>query len=278
MAKTEKAKPEKAAKKEKKVKVKKAETREGEKSGGGLVFAIVSLLSALLVIAAVLAAFLFVIVKFNVLGVADTYRSSIEKVPVLNLALAREDVSDPEEMTLEELIGKYNAKVAENDELRSDVDYANSRIDELSKAKNDYDAQTMIYNEKTSQLEQKVMTLEAEKKQLDDMKYDLERAIAAGDKEAFAQYFETVSPEVAQEIYSQIIQGQKSDDEHKKFISLFQTLDTKASAQIIETLGSSRIDFITETLSAVKKDIAADIIGQLTPNLAAQVTLRMSGN
>ena len=269
----------KAVKAAKPAKAEKASKRNGDAAkGGGVLFAAVSLVSALFVIAAVLAAFLFVIVKMNALGVAETYRESIEKVPVLNLALPKEEASDPREMELPELINKYEKLEAENDELKIEIDASNKKIDDLSKAKNDYEAQTLIYNEKTAQLEQKVMTLEAEKKQLDDMKYELERAAASGDKEAFAQYFESVSPEVAQEIYSQIIQSQKSDEEERKFISLFQTLDTKASAQIVETLGSSRLDFIAETLSAIKKDVAADIIGQLTPELAAQVTLKLSGN
>lgn len=272
----------KKAKKEsvKKVKVKKsaAAVTEKTKRGGGFVFALVSLLSALLVIAAVLCGFLFLIVKFNLLGVADTYREPIEKVPVLRLALPAPEGEEPAEMTLEELTVRYNSVVGENERLNTEIDTANNRIDELSRAKSEYDAKALINDEKTAQLEQKVIELEANKKQLDDMKYDLERAAANGDKEAFAKYFESVSPEVAQEIYAQIMQQDKTDADKQKFIKLFQTLDTKTSAQIIETLGSSRIDFITETLAALKRDVAADIISNLQPDLAAQVTLRLSGN
>lgn len=267
------------AKKEKKAKVKKdvAEGGNKEKKGGGVIFAIVSLLSALLVIVAVLGGFLFFIVKMNAFGVADIYKDQIAKVPLLNLALPKVE-PEPSEMTLEELLAKYESTEAEKTKLQGDLDSANSQIEDLSKAKSEFDAQTMVYNEKTAQLQQQIATFEANKKQLEDMKYDLDRIVATGDKAAFATYYEGVSPEVAQEIYAQIIQEKKSDDELKKFRKLFETIDTKTSAQIIETLGPNRIDFITETLAALKKEITAEIISNLSPELAAQVTLRLSGN
>ena len=256
----------------------KAKIKSEKHRGGGILFSIVSLLSALLVIAVVLAAFLFTVIRMNFLGVADTYRDSIENVPLLKIALPKVENTDPNNMTLDELLVLYNQSKTDNEQLKNDVDSANKRIEELSKAKSDYDAQTLINNEKTEQLQQQVMTLEANKKQLDDMKYDLERIAANGDKEAFAKYYADVSPEVAQDIYAQIIQEQKAGDEKKEFIKLFSALDTKASVDIIETLGASRIDFIADTLKSVKRDIAAEIIASLSPELAAQITLRLSGN
>ena len=264
------------AKKAKKAKaVKNTEAKETKK-GGGVLFAFVSLLSALLVIAVVLAGFLFAVVKLNVLGVADTYRDELTKVPVLSIALPKEVKTDPDEMTLDELAAAYNASLRENDSLKNDIDSANRRIEELSRAKSEFDAQIIINEEKTEQLKERVLALEAEKKKLGDMKYELERAIAAGDKDAFSKHFESVSPEVAMEIYAQIVRENKSNEEQRRFIKLFETIDTKASAAIVETLGSPRIDFICETLGAVKKDIAADIIAKLPPELAAQITLRLS--
>jgi len=267
------------AKKEKKEKVKREKNAEsGVKKGGGFLFAVVSLLSAILVIGAVLAGFLFMIVKINALGVADTYRDSIANIPVLNLALPKEEKADPAEMTFPELLAVYETKIAENDELKDEIDNANRRIEELSQAKSELDARIMINDEKTDQLLQQVLTYEANKKQLDDLKYELDRIIANGDKEAFARFYEVVNPEVAQVIYTQIVQEEKSGEEKTKFIKLFQSIDTKVSAEIIETLGSGRIDFITDTLAALKRDVAAEIIANLTPELAAQITLRLSGN
>jgi hypothetical protein len=275
------------AKKEKKEKKEKAAkgaqpgnagaSPDGGKSGG-VIYSAAALLSALLVIAFVIGGFLFFIVKADVFGVSDTYRDSIEKIPVLSLALPEIAKIDPSDMTFEELVAKFEAEAGKNDALSAEIDAANDRIEELSQAKSEFDAMTLVLEEKNSQLERQVALLEANKKELDDMRYDVERTVASGDKAAFAKYYESVSPEVAQEIYAQALQEEKGDEEKKRFIKLFETLDTKTSAQIIETLGPSRIDFITETLNAVKRDIAAEIIGQLNAELAAQVTLRLSGN
>jgi len=266
------------AKKAKKVNAKSNTANGAAKKGGGVLFAVVSLFSALLVIGVVLAGFLFFIVKMNVLGVADTYRETIANTPILNLALPVQEKTDPKEMTLEELMAVYDKAIEENAQLKYEIESANKRIDELSKAKSEFDAQIIINNEKEEQLRRQLDAYETNKKQLEDMKYDLERAAATGDSAAFAKYFENVSPEVAQEIYSQIIQGDKADEEKRKYIRLFETLDTKASAAIIETLGSARIDFISDTLGTIKRDIAADIIANLTPQLGAQITLRLAGN
>ena len=265
--------------KEKKEKEKKAKaTDKPEGKSGGLLYSIAALLSALLVIGVVIAGFLFFIVRMNAFGVSDTYRDAFKKIPLLNMALPALANEDPSEMTFDELVAKVKAQSEQNDALQNEIDAANDRIEELSKVKGEFDAMELVYIEKNTQLENQIAELEANKKQLDDLKYELERDIASGDKAAFAKYYETVSPEIAQEIYAQSINEAKSNDEKKKFIKLFETMDTKTSAQIIETLGSSRIDFITETLKAVKKDIAAEIIGQLNAELAAQVTIRLSGN
>jgi len=255
-----------------------ASVSEKKRAGGGILYSLVSLLAALLVIAAVLGGFLFMLIRMNVLGVADTYRDSIQNIPVLNLALPKEGITDPNEMTFAELLNVYNASLAENNRLKNEINEANRRIEELGLAKSEYDANILINDEKTERLQQLLLDHEANRKQLDDMRYELERAAAAGDQDAFAQYFETVSPEVAQDIYAQIITERRINEEQKEFIKLFQSLDTKTSAQIIETLGSARLDFITDTLGAIKRDIAAEIIQNLSPEMAAQITLRLSGN
>lgn len=265
------------AKKDKKINSS-VKTDQSDKKGGGILFAIVSLLSAILVIAAVLAGFIFVVVKTNTFGVADAYKDSIANIPVLKMALPKEEKTDPAEMTVGELTALYDTKLADNENLTAELNDANKRIEELSKAKSELDAQIMVHSEKADQLMKQVLALEANKKQLEDMKYDLDRIVAAGDGAAFSKYYEGVSPEIAQEIYAQIIQKREADDEKKQFIKLFGTLDTKASAKIIETLGSGRIEFISDTLNSLKKDVAADIIANLTPELAAQITLRLSGN
>ncbi|MDR1440692.1 MAG: hypothetical protein LBJ10_12080 [Clostridiales bacterium] len=249
------------------------------KQGGGAVFAIVSLLSALLIIAVVLAGFMFFILKMNVMGVADTYREALEKVPLLNLALPPKEGESPalEEMAPEDLAEMVRKLEADKAALESQKAQADAEIERLRKFEDEYNALVLVNNEKTDSLQRQSDALAAEKKTLEEMRYELERLAAEGDTAGFAKYFEGVSPEVAQEIYAQIMQQQQAGEQSKDFIKMIEAVDTKATAAIFESLGNARIDLIVETLKSMKRDIAAEIIAQLTPALAASVTTRLAG-
>ena len=250
---------------------------ESEKKGGGILFAIISLISALLVIAVVLLGCLFFVIKTNLMGVSDTYRDAIVKVPLINLALPQEEVeSEPGNMTFEELVKRYETLESEKNALEVQEKKLLSDMEELRKFQDEYNGLVIVNEEKTSTLEKRVADLEAEKKMLEDRKYEVERLIAEGDKDGFAKYFETVSPEVAQEIYAQIVRGNQTNAEAKEFIKLYETMDTSASAEIFEKLGTERLDLIAETLRGMKRDIAVEILAGMSPEFAAAVTLRLA--
>ena len=250
---------------------------ESAKKGGGFLFAIISLISALLVIAVVLLGCLFFVIKTNLMGVSDTYRDAIEKVPLINLALPQEEIeSEPGNMTFEELVKKYETLESEKKALEVQEKKLLSDMEDLRKFQDEYNGLVIVNEEKTSALEKRVADLEAEKKMFEDRKYEVERLIAEGDKEGFAQYFETVSPEVAQEIYAQIVRGNQTNAEAKEFIKLYETMDTSASAEIFEQLGTERLDLIAETLRGMKRDIAVEILAGMSPEFAAAVTLRLA--
>jgi flagellar motility protein MotE (MotC chaperone) len=271
----------KKPKKEKKQRADAAAFSDGKQKGGGggAVFAIVSLFSALVIIAAVLAGFLFFILRTNLMGVADTYREAIEKVPLLNLALPAQEGAEPEleELSAEELAGMVRQLESEKAALAEEKARSDDEVARLRKFEDEYNALLLVNNEKTASLQRQSDELAAEKKSLEDMRYELERLAAEGDSEGFAKYFEGVSPEVAQEIYAQVVQQQQAGEQSKDFIKMIEAVDTKATAAIFETLGSARIDLIVETLRSMKRDIAAEIIAQLTPELAASVTTRLAG-
>jgi hypothetical protein len=246
--------------------------------GSGILFAIASLLSALLIIAVVLAGFMFFILKMNVLGVADTYREAIEKVPLLNLALPAPEGEETklEEMSAEELAGRIQSLESENAALAAEKTQSQAEIERLRKFEDEYNALLLVNDEKAASLKKQSDELAAEKKRLEDMSYDLGRMAAEGDREGFAKYFESVSPETAQEIYAQIVQQRQAADQNKEFIKMIEAVDTKATAAIFESLGNARLDLIVETLKSMKRDLAAEIIAQLTPELAASVTTRLA--
>jgi flagellar motility protein MotE (MotC chaperone) len=251
----------------------------GREKGGGVAFAIVSLFSALLIIAVVLSGFLFFILKMNLMGIADTYREALAKVPLLNLALpaAEGEEQKLEEMSVEELVAANKSLESENAALEAQKAQSDAEIERLRKFEDEYNALVLVNNEKSASLQKQGDELAAEKKRLEDMSYDLERKAAEGDAEGFAKYFEGVSPEVAQEIYAQVVQKRQESEQSKEYIKLIESMDAKATAAIFESLGVGRIDLIADTLKGMKRDAAGEIIAQLSPALAASVTTRLAG-
>jgi len=277
-AKDAKPKKEKKGKKAAKAPAQDAQGQEGGGKGGGVLFALVSLLSALLVIAAVLGGFLFAIVHFNVMGVADAYRASLSNIPVLRLALPKdpEDEDDLTKKTPEELIAQIEELQQQNSQLRAENGSQVQEIDRLKKFEDDYTQNKLASDERSTALDKQESDLDAEKKQLEAMKYDVERMVAEGDKEGFAQYFASVSPEVAQEIYAQVVQDQQKEAENKDFVKLYENMDPSAAAKIFETLGDSHIDLIVDTLKGMKRDAAVEILAALSADFAAKVTSRLA--
>ena len=244
--------------------------------GGGVIFSIISLLSALIIIAVVLFGSLFILIKMNVMGVADTYKDSIAKVPLLNLALPVEE--EAEEVTFETLQRDVNALRKENDSLKQREELSLAELERLRKFEDEYEARMMVTDERTRSLEQQVATMEAEKRRTDEARYEIERMVAEGDKDGFAEYFEMVEPSVARDIYSQIMQEKKASDEANEFIKLYEGIEAKTTAEIFEEMGLSRLDLVVECLRGMKRDIASEIISEMSVEYAAAVTLRLAGD
>jgi len=244
---------------------------------GGILFAIISLLSALIIIAVVLFGFTFVLIRMNLMGVADTYKDAIRKTPLLNLALPVERPSDPKEMAFEDLLKAYSALEKENADLKSREEIALAELERLRKFEDEYQARMMVNDEKTLELEKQIADLEAQKKKTDETRYEIERMVAEGNKEGFADYFETVEPAVAREIYAQIVQEKNVGEEAKEFIKLIEGVEPSVAAGIFEAMGTGRVDLIAECLRGMKKDIAAEVLAAMSKEFAAAVTLRMAG-
>jgi len=242
--------------------------------GGGLVFGIISLLSALLIICVVLFGFLFIIIKINFMGVADTYKESVAGVPLLNLALPVE--AEEGELTFEDVM-KENTKLKKDvEDLKSKEEYALSELERLRTFEDEYQARIMVNEERTRDLEKQIADLEAEKRAMEEVRYEVERMIAEGDTEGFAQYFEMVQPSIAAEIYAQIIQKSNTSDETKSFIRLYEGIDPATTAAIFEEMGLTRLDLIVDVLNGMKREVATEVISAMNTEFASAVTLRLA--
>ena len=252
-----------------------SEAEEGGKSkGGGILFGIISLLSALIIIGVVLFGFLFIIIRINFMGVADTYKESIAGVPLLNIALPVE--AEDGELTFDDVMRENNRLKKEVEDLKSKEEYALSELERLRTFEDEYQAKLMVNEERTRDLEKQIADLEAEKRGMNEVRYEVERMIAEGDTEGFAEYFEMVQPSIAAEIYAQIIQRANTSDETRNFIRLYEGIDPATTAAIFEEMGLTRLDLIVEILQGMRREVSTEVISSMDTEFASAVTLRLA--
>ncbi|MDP4179483.1 MAG: DUF615 domain-containing protein [Bacillota bacterium] len=274
---------------EEEVKVKQPESPEPQGSDNqskkkGIIFGLFALLTALLIMSAVIGGAFFIAIKNNVNGIADKYRKEIQGLPVFSLALPKaKEVDDPNLLTPEDLKKKYVEIKKTKDDLTKQLEGANEKIGELQKIKDqqdkvkaesdkikkDSDAQKL----QSEEIKQQV---EAEKKLLEDYKKNVDELVAKGDKAGFKAYYEKLNPDVAQKIYSEIITEQKADSDTKKFAALYETMDASAVAAIFEQLGTAKMDLIVKILRYMKNESSAEVLAAMKADFAAKVSEKLS--
>jgi flagellar motility protein MotE (MotC chaperone) len=248
----------------------------GAKKHRSIVFSIVTFFSVILVIALIFGGAFYFVIHNNVNGLAEKYRKSIQGIPVARLALpAAPDPLDPRYMTDSEIRDKYTEFRKANEELRKQLDESEKKLEELQKYKDEYEA-LKAENDKA---EQDIKTRQAEQDarqvRLDELKAEVDSLIASGNKEGLKQYFETLDPETAKQIYTDVVKKEQTDANTKKFAQLYAAMDAAAAAGIFEELGNSQIDLIARTLKAMSNADSSEILAAMAPDFAAKVTQKL---
>ena len=253
-------------------------TQSGKKGGRSILFSVFTFFSVILVIALILGGAFYIVIHNNVNGLAERYRLSIQNIPLMRLALpVAPDPLDPRYMTASEIKNKYTEFRNANVDLRKQLDESVKKAQELQKYKDEYDA-LKAENEKAAQdIKSRQAEQDARQTQLDELKASIDALIASGDKEGLKQYFETLDPEMAKQVYAEVVKQQQTDKNTKKFAQVYAAMDAVAAAQIFEKLGNSQIDLIGQTLKAMSKENSSAILAAMTPNFAAKVTQKLDG-
>ncbi|HEX2947137.1 MAG TPA: hypothetical protein VHT96_14415 [Clostridia bacterium] len=255
-----------------------AETPNKQRSGiKGSIFSILTILLVIAIIAAVFGGVFYFIVHNNFRGVADRYYLTIKDIPVLKYALpAKKDPLDPKNMTAEDIKKKYlefrdlNAALSKQlDDLKGEIEKYKSSEAEAKKAAAESE-------QKLKDIDTREAALKDKESQLTEMKRQIDELVAKGDKESFKTYFESLDPENAKALYSEVISELQTDANVKKFAQVYAAMDSAAAAQIFEQMGASKLDMTAETLQAMNKDNSAKILESMTPQFAAKVTERLN--
>ncbi len=252
-------------------------TQGKEKKGKGILFTLLTLLAVVAVIAAVFGGVFYFVIHNNMNGLAERYRSTIQRIPLARLALpAVPDPLDPRYMTPEDIKSKYVEFRAENERLKQELAAAKTKLDEYQGITDDYENLKADTEKKQQDIKEREAAMDQRELQLKEMKQKIDELAANGDKEAFREYFEKVDPENAKQLYAEIVKEQQSDANTKKFAQVYEAMDAAAAAQIFEQLGNSGIDMTAVTLKAMKKENSAEILASMTSDFAAKVTEKLN--
>jgi len=236
---------------------------------------LLTILVSIIIVLIIFGGAFYYLLKNNIGGLGEYFRPSIERIPVLKLALPplpdTEDPYDPRHLTSQELLDKYNELRNSNRELSEQLEAANRRIAELEREREKWvsraeEAQAILdKNEDTSK---KILE---QLEQIENDKKELDRLIAMGNPEAFARYYEKVNPENAQELYREIVGKEAAKENYKNLAVPYTEMEPENAAAILTELGKTDMELVANILEAMKNDVKAEIIQNMDPKFAADL-------
>ena len=184
------------------------------------------------------------IIGFNVGNIRDRYlRPGLERIPIINNLLP----------PLEEQIEEQPI-----DEKQQTIDSLTAEIEELNKE-----------IARLREFEQTQVEFRAEKEEFD-------RMIALNDPQAYANFYESISPENAEELYRQAINQEVTDKEFKDYIQTFETMKKDAATTILEELIITDMDLVITILDNLSSKKRSEILGAMDPQNAASCSRLLS--
>ena len=224
-----------------------------EESGGGKAAVVFVTLMIIVIWIAILA----VLIHFDVGGFGSTVMQPILKdVPYVNKILPKTE----EEETKTKEDSKYPYKT---------VDEAVAYIKELEKELADA-------KESNSENDAYVADLEAQAAQWkeykdNEQKFEEEKAKfykevvfsdQAPDINEYKEYYESIDPQNAENLYKQVIEQQEKDDDMSDYVKAYSQMKPKQAAAIFDTM-TDNLELVAKILSAMKADARGDILGNM---------------
>lgn len=203
------------------------------------------------------------VIRFDVAGLGtQVIGPSLVDVPVVNMILPEM----PEE-EVEGDVADYNFETVEE---------AVEILKITEKMLKESDDQAEILSEQITQLTAEVERLkifEDGQVQFEKDKADFDALIAEESTAIdFKKWYETISPENAADIYSEVIQEVAYDEEMQSLINIYQSMKPAQAAAAIEEMSVTKMDQVATIIRGVNADQAADIMGNLQAETAAKIT------
>lgn len=241
-------------KKEKKPSIAEEKTPK-QKKGKGIIFVLFFLLLLIVMLVAV--------IGFNIFNIREKYlRTTIEKIPIVRNILAAKVATDGEEIlaTTEEL----QAKVLQ---LENQISSQNNTITVLT----DNNTSLELENRRLKEIETKQLEFKTAKEEFD-------RLIATNDPAAYSKFYEQISPENADLLYTATKMSAEQSKELKKYTDTFDSIDPEAGAKIIEEMVGTDMALASLILKNIDSEQRANIIAAMDPVIAASIVKYMAPN
>lgn len=269
-----------APKNKKKVKAPTPQGSDRKGESEGLLHGLLTVLLSMLIVLVVFGGAFYYVLKNNVYGIGEQFRPSIERIPVIKLALPplpeTEDPYDPKHLTQRELLEKYNELRNVKAEMTDRLEEISEQLAELEKEKEQWFSLKEEAEANKAENLKILEKIEEEKAKLEADRKELSRLIVEGDSNGFKEYFEKVDEESAQKLYQELIEQDAASQKLKSLTKPYEEMDAVNAANILTELGNSDMPLLVDLIGAMKADAAAEIVENMDPEFAAGLMQRLA--
>lgn len=186
------------------------------------------------------------ILGFNAFNIRDKYlRSGLEKIPIIK------NILPPVEEKKEEKIAQKSENEKTIDELTKTIDEQNKEI-------------------------QRLQVFEKSQLQFKKDKEEFDKMVALKEPKEYVAYYEKISPENAEKLYTQSIEKTKKDKKFKEYIKTFEAMKKEEVSAILEELLLTDTDLVITILENVSSEKRAEMLGAMSPKNASTCSRLLS--
>lgn len=246
--------------------------------GGGLATLVVTF-----IIIAIWLVIMGVLIKLDVGGFGSNVLAPIiGDIPGIQRLLPEGSYVPVEQKKYEEQ-QQQNAVNPIDEQLASSLDEANlyiKRLENELRKEMEENSTLQAENEKLKTEVERLQPFEEEQAKLEQQKEDFYKNVVYADNapsaEEFKKYYEMIEPDVAAQIYAQIIQGEADDLELEQYVKAYSSMKAKEAAAIfdamIENDTGDAVRLISRILGKMSAESRGAILDKMTEEYAGRVT------
>ncbi|MGE4282495.1 MAG: MotE family protein [Clostridia bacterium] len=223
----------------------------------------------LVVIILLLLSLPLLIIKFDVRGMGQKVRPLLEDIPYVQKVLPpKPDPTDPKFMNKKELTESFLSYKEQFEQLSLESNSLKKELELLSNVEQNYEQ----FQKDQDKLEEEKVKLQQERQQLEADKNSFFQDIADEKKTDFKAYFEKIHKEEAQQLYKEILEDEKIDQQIKEYVSFYENMDAENAAKIFDEMSTSKMDLIVSILKNMNREQAAEILAAMNITNAAKAS------